>query len=229
MPILFACPACNSKVSDQAQTCPSCGHPLANDDFFQARAAKIRRGPPLHDRIAHFIGVSFVVVFVIYYALNATGGSDHSPTYPETTKAKPVARATTRNTSVDDAEGKALWEDLMSQHPELDPFYKRPVLWGALSPRPLTVIHVVKDDWERLSNEQKTALERYAGTQVKVVQSAPLKHCNVRTSNLNLAMSVTSKAQSMSDRHWGIMVGKITPDGRDITADKIIRSGMQQR
>jgi hypothetical protein len=140
-----------------------------------------------------------------------------------TTALKPTTEA-----PLPERDGEALWCALLDRHPSLHPFYKRAVLWGAISPSPLAIIHVVDQDWKDLSEPQKRALERYARSRVKAIRDAPLDYCNVPNANLSITRSITLRAKRMTDKHWGIMVGRLSPDGLDIAADRIVRSGLRR-
>lgn len=67
---LVKCPECGREVSDSAETCPSCGHPIKQGDPDQARRASFRSGA-----IMGLIGaLSFLLLTVLL-----TTGSFNKP------------------------------------------------------------------------------------------------------------------------------------------------------
>ena len=122
------------------------------------------------------------------------------------------------------AKGKALHTTILDRHPKIDAFYREPSLWGAASPEPLAVITVPESDWATLAPEEIEALKAYASSQVNGVRSAPLAKSGI-PANAPAAPLVRQNAALMGASSWGIMVGRISDDGRDILSDRIATRG----
>jgi hypothetical protein len=121
-------------------------------------------------------------------------------------------------------EGKAIHLEILARHKKIDRFYREPYLWGEATSKPLCCISVPAKDWESLAEKKKELLTRYAASLVKKVKADPFKYAKVSL-NAPLASVVRGNVAAMTDDSWGIMVGSISPDGRDIGADRIARSG----
>jgi len=121
-------------------------------------------------------------------------------------------------------EGKAIHLEILARHKKIDKFYREPYIWGELTNKPLCCISVPAKDWELLTPKKKDLLTRYAASLVKKIKAAPFKYAKV-SPTAPAAAAVRSNVAAMTDDSWGIMVGSVSADGRDIGADRIARSG----
>lgn len=121
-------------------------------------------------------------------------------------------------------EGRAIHLGILASHKKIDRFYREPYLWGEATSKPLCLISVPANDWESLAEKKKELLARYAASLVKKVKADPFKYAKV-SPNTPLSSVVRGNVAVMTDDSWGIMVGSISADGRDIGADWIARSG----
>jgi hypothetical protein len=122
------------------------------------------------------------------------------------------------------AKGKALHSAILDRHPKIDGFYREPSLWGAASPDPLAVITVPESDWATLAPDEIEALKAYASSQVNGVRSAPLAKSGIPATAPGAPL-VRQNATLMGASSWGIMVGRISDDGRDILSDRVATRG----
>lgn len=122
------------------------------------------------------------------------------------------------------AKGKALHAAILGRHPKIDAFYREPSLWGATSSDPLAVITIPEPDWSTLAPEEIEALKAYASSQVNGVRSAPLEKSGI-PATAPAADLVRRNAAMMGASSWGIMVGRISEDGRDILSDRVAMRG----
>lgn len=121
-------------------------------------------------------------------------------------------------------EGQDLHLKILARHKSIDKFYRKPFIHGSATSNPLCCIAVPFKDWESLPEEKKRALADYAASLVKKVKANPFKYTGI-TPNAPAANLIRANVAKMTDDSWGIMAGNITPDGRDIISDKIVRSG----
>jgi len=121
-------------------------------------------------------------------------------------------------------EGQDLHLKILARHISIDKFYREPFIHGSATSNPLCCIAVPLRDWESLSDGKKQALADYAASLVMKVKANPFKYTGINP-NAPAAKLIRANVEKMTDNSWGIMAGNITPDGRDITSDKIVRSG----
>ena len=121
-------------------------------------------------------------------------------------------------------EGQDLHLKILARHKSIDKFYREPFIHGSPTSNPLCCIAVPLKDWESLPDEKKQALADYAASLVKKVKASPFKYTGINP-NAPAANLIRANVAKMTDNSWGIMAGNISPDGRDITSDKIVRSG----
>ena len=121
-------------------------------------------------------------------------------------------------------EGQDLHLKILARHKSIDKFYREPFIHGSATSNPLCCIAVPLKDWESLPDEKKQALAAYAASLIKEVKANPFRYTGI-SPNAPAAKYIRSNVEKMTDNSWGIMAGNITPDGRDITSDKIVRSG----
>jgi hypothetical protein len=121
-------------------------------------------------------------------------------------------------------KGKLLHASLLGRHAGIDHYYRRPVLWGAATGQPLAVICVPIDDWSGLTADDRGDLKAYAASLVNLVQSDPFTYSGIPAS-APAAPLVRRNAAGMTAASWGVLVGKLSPDGRDILSDEIVVRG----
>lgn len=121
-------------------------------------------------------------------------------------------------------EGKTLHLHILARNKKIDKFYREPFVWGSGTNRPLCCISVPVRDWESLPESKKQTLAHYAASLVGKVKANPFKYAGVKA-NAPAALAVRGNIAGMTDDSWCIMTGAISPDGRDIGADQIARSG----
>lgn len=121
-------------------------------------------------------------------------------------------------------EGRELHLKILNSHKKIDKSYREPFIHGGLTSNPICCISVPVKDWESLPDSRKQALADYAASLVKKVKADPFKYTGV-SANAPAASAVRVNVTKMTDASWGIMVGDVSPDSRDITSDRIVRSG----
>jgi len=120
--------------------------------------------------------------------------------------------------------GRTLHTRILDQYPSLDPVYRKASLWGALSDRPLVLVWVPKSDWDSLSTDDRSLLSAYAASQIEVVRASPFDFLDIpRTAPL--APTIRRKARGLGPNDWGIGIGPVSADGRDVLADEIAAEG----
>jgi hypothetical protein len=114
----------------------------------------------------------------------------------------------------------------LAKYPQLDTSYQRASIWGALSSRPLAVIWVPQTEWEALTQQEREVLRAYASQLVNVVRLSPLEYAGIPRSAPTASL-VIQNASRMTPDDWGIGVGEVSNDGRDILADRILVQGQE--
>ena len=157
--------------------------------------------PPQED-IRNFISVLICVVVVgLFFIFASLGIADTLPNKAKT--------------------GQNIHLKILASHPKIDKFYQEPFIYGGFTKAPICCISVPETNWKSLSASDKQALKDYASSLVEKVKSDPFKYARI-PSGAPAASNVRHNVSTMSDNSWGIVVGKISPDGRDILVDKII-------
>lgn len=128
------------------------------------------------------------------------------------------------NLSENIEKGKAVHLAILSRYKKIDRFYREPFLWGELTGKPLCCISVPEKEWESLDETKKKLLADYVKSLVNKIKANPFKYAKV-SPTAPMAAVVRRNIAAMTRDSWGIMVGSITPDGRDMGADRIARSG----
>lgn len=93
--------------------------------------------------------------------------------------------------------GRTLHEQILRRYRSLDASYRMALLHGALTKEPRAIICVPEAAWHALSTSEQDDLRAYAASCMRAAGA---------------------------DR-WGIMIGAITADGRDILSDSIVARG----
>jgi hypothetical protein len=132
--------------------------------------------------------------------------------------------ANCENSSESIEKGKTIHLKLLARHKKIDNFYRGPFLWGELTEKPLCCISVPASDWESLDEGKKELLARYAESLIGRIKADPFRYAKVNR-NAPMASAVRRNVAAMSKDSWGIVVGPVSPDGRDIGTDRIARSG----
>jgi len=119
-------------------------------------------------------------------------------------------------------EGRDLHLKILARYKSIEKSYHEPFIHGAATSNPLCCIAVPLKDWESLADEKKQTLAAYAASLVNEVKANPFKYTGINP-NAPAAKVIRANVAKMTDNSWGIMAGNITPNGRDITSDKIVR------
>lgn len=122
-------------------------------------------------------------------------------------------------------QGRELHLEILERHRKIDKFYHEPSVNGVLTDKPLLCISVPETDWESLPESKKDDLAAYVASLLINLKSDPFIYYNGVDANAPAARIARRNIKTMSSESWGIMVGKISPDGRDIMSDRIVRSG----
>ena len=122
-------------------------------------------------------------------------------------------------------KGRELHLGILKKLKKIDNFYREPFVNGALSTNPLLCISVPERDWEALSESKKDALAAYVASLLGNLKSDPFFYNTGVDAKAPAASIARENIKSMSGKSWGIMVGRISPDGRDIMYDRIARAG----
>jgi hypothetical protein len=117
--------------------------------------------------------------------------------------------------------GRSLHLKILRSHPKIDNFYRKPFIHGGLTNNPTCCISVPEQDWRSLSPSEKQALKDYAASLVQRVKSDPAKYAAIPSDTT--ASNLKRNVSKMNENSWGIMVGKISQDGRDISSDEIVK------
>jgi hypothetical protein len=113
---------------------------------------------------------------------------------------------------------------IYDRYPRLDPFYRRVLLYGAGTLEPLAVIHVPEPDWTDLSGDQRDLLGSYVASHVDAVTAQPFAFSDI-PEDAPAARLIRLNVARMSTTSWGILVGRLTDDGRDIYSDRMAVTG----
>jgi len=122
-------------------------------------------------------------------------------------------------------QGKKLHLAILDKHRKIDKFYREPFVNGILTSTPLLCISVPENDWESLPESKKSMLAAYVASLLDNLKSDPFMYYNGVDANAPAAPTALKNIKKMSSESWGIMVGRISPDGRDIMSDRVARSG----
>ncbi len=121
------------------------------------------------------------------------------------------------------AAGRKLHREILSNYPLLDDYYSNPSIHGALTNRPLATICVPSSDWNSLTETQRKSLKAFASSQIAVVKERPLHYARIPAS-APAASTVRSNANKMSSNSWGIIIGSMSDDNRDIMLDDVVNA-----
>lgn len=121
-------------------------------------------------------------------------------------------------------QGKDLHLKILKQHSKIDPFYERPMLYGELTNDPLVIINVPINDWDSISEKERGLLYKYVGSLLTQVRSNPFSYTKI-PQNAPIAPRLKQNISRMTDKSCGILVGRISEDGRDIYSDKLLKNG----
>lgn len=119
--------------------------------------------------------------------------------------------------------GQALHAKIFDKYPDVDPYYRKPTLWGIMT-EPLAVIVVPAPDWKALSKDDRHLLSAYSASLVDAVRSSPFDFMGVPESS-PLAPDMRKRAATMTTRSWGIMTGEIGEGGRDVMSEEVVVKG----
>jgi len=121
-------------------------------------------------------------------------------------------------------KGRKVHAKIINNHPSITKDHLEPCLWGALTSNPLAIIIVPIDDWAVLSDNDKNLLAAYAASLVETIKSNPFKYSDV-PSTAPIANKIQTNVSRMTSTSFGIMAGRINPNGKSILFDRIVRSG----
>ena len=121
-------------------------------------------------------------------------------------------------------QGKAIHLRILKRHPQIDQFYERPFLYGEATDSPLIVISVPIKDWESISSKERDSLCEYVASLVTQARLSPFSYTEI-PQTAPFAPKLRENVSKMTDRSWGILVGQISEDGRDINSDKLLKTG----
>ena len=121
-------------------------------------------------------------------------------------------------------EGRETLRKILARHKRLDKSYKDPYVSGSGTSNPQCCIIIPKSNWNSLSEPKKKALADYTSSLISVVKANPIKYSGV-SPGAPAASFVAGNISKMSTNSWCIIVGEITPDGKDITLDRTVMSG----
>lgn len=121
-------------------------------------------------------------------------------------------------------QGMKLHLRILKQHPQIEQSYEKPFLWGELTDNPLVVITVPTNDWDFISVKEKELLCEYAASLVTQARSNPF-HYTKTPQNAPIAPILKQNVSKMTDKSWGILVGRISENGKHIYADKLAKTG----
>lgn len=153
------------------------------------------------------------------------GGGDH----PKGAMNAPTGGASTSQVSqqqfspAEVEAGRFLHKILLDRHSTIDPYYRKPGLSGELTASPLLVIAVPEEDWKSLSPQQQMTLTAYAASFIDAARADPLSYSDTPAS-APAAQTIRRNVATMTRQSWGIIVGEISSDGRDIMTDRVVRA-----
>lgn len=120
--------------------------------------------------------------------------------------------------------GRALHVKIFDKYPKFNQRTRKAFLWGSVIGPSLAVIPVPSKDWQKLSKEDRDSLGAYAASLVDVVRAFPFEFANIPES-APIAPTIRKNAAAMTSSSWGIMIGAISPDGRDLMVDDVAVRG----
>jgi len=121
-------------------------------------------------------------------------------------------------------QGKELHLRILKRHPQIDQFYERPFLYGELTDSPLIIISVPMKDWDSISEKERDLLCEYVASLVTQARLSPFSYTKI-PQNAPIAPIIKQNVSKMTEKSWGILVGRISEDGRDIYSDKLVKTG----
>jgi hypothetical protein len=120
-------------------------------------------------------------------------------------------------------QGKELHLRILKEHHKIDQVYEKPTLFGELTDNPLVVINVPINDWDSISYKDKSLLCEYVKSLITQVRSDPFAYTKI-PQNAPIAHKFKQNIFKMTDKSWGVLVGRISEDGRHIYSDKVART-----
>lgn len=122
-------------------------------------------------------------------------------------------------------KGKEIHLAILNKHKKVAKVYRDPFVRGALSTKPLLCISVPAGDWAALPENKKDALAAYVASLLGKLKSDPFFYDSGIDPDAPAASIASRNIKSMSSKSWGIMTGRISPDGQDILSDRIAKAG----
>ncbi|MFZ2445749.1 MAG: hypothetical protein WAW37_05290 [Syntrophobacteraceae bacterium] len=120
--------------------------------------------------------------------------------------------------------GKILHIQILDRHPQIDKFYRRPLLHAGLTDKPLAVICLPVSDWQTLTESERASICAYAANLVAAVKAKPFQYTQMPPT-APAASTLRGKVAKMTNDSYGILAGRISEDGRDILSDEVVRCG----
>lgn len=120
--------------------------------------------------------------------------------------------------------GNILHKQILDRHPKIGSFYCRPLLYAELTDNPLAAICLPISDWQTLTESERASICAYTSSLVEEVKAQPFKFTQIPPT-APVASMLRGKVARMTKESYGILIGRITDDGRDILSDKVVRCG----
>lgn len=204
---LKKCKDCGKEVSSSAKLCPYCGRKYPTGGWTT--------------------GVKIVLSLVVMSALGQMIRERNDLNVPQNENHSQIstpAVIVAKYSAAQIESGRALHSKILSKHPDVDQFYHKAYLFGALTDHPLSVISIPTADWLALSKAERESLEAYAASRVNAVRSSPFDYIKIPAS-APVAPMIRKNVSAMTANSWGIMVGSISQDGHGIMSDDFAIKG----
>jgi len=192
---LKKCRECGKKVSTKAKNCPNCGAPV---------------------KTSNSVGCLTIIVAITALVLIGSLFDKDKPDNPPPTPSR---------VSVDPdkvKQGEKLLLKILAQYPRLDlVYFRRPHLYGELSNHPRLIVSVPESSWRTLSLKERLALRDYVKSFISDVRIHPFRYSRIPPT-APIAPKIRNNVAKITGRDWGIVVGKLSVNGDDISLDRIV-------
>jgi hypothetical protein len=216
-PTLIICPACNSQVSNQAESCPRCGQPIRTRTARPATPQTVPKPrqqpmvfqtPPRANNLSpsKVLGIGclglLVFSFVLTAVLNQTTkqSSNSNPQSPQQPPSVSYPKERVQR-------GEKIFNHLAGK-------YKMMVEFGWQAKN--ISLPVPTSDWEKLSKEDQVNVSLYAESLVPEVRASPKKYVDrwkQRVETLELSyQEFVDHTSRLCDQCWEVEVGKPVKD-----------------
>ncbi len=115
--------------------------------------------------------------------------------------------------------GETLFTSLTKKYPEM-----RPLLYGALSQKPVLAVAIPAHEWEKLSKADQINLTFYMESLIPLVRTTPDKYIDINKNSAAYSIAVVKMANLGND-DWAILTGDLLENKKSAQYGKTVVQG----